>query len=200
MSRSKGRRDPSFTLHSRKARGLQCSSRCGALSRIPLPSFPLRRVRSGASTATYLWLIPARCRTCSRIGPATKVRDVAPLDLRRAGNGLATIGLYGVISFSVTQRTKEIGIRMALGGQRSDVLRLVLRQSGRLALVGILLGLPIAFAATRLLGTTLYGVGVTDPVPISWSSHSSAWPHFLPSSIPALRASRVDRIVALHHE
>jgi ABC-type antimicrobial peptide transport system permease subunit len=87
-----------------------------------------------------------------------------------------------VISFSVTQRTKEIGIRMALGGQRGDVLRLVLRQSGMLALVGILLGLPIAFAATRLLGTTLYGVGAADPATISWSSQFSAWLHFSPVS------------------
>ena len=113
---------------------------------------------------------------------------------------LAAIGLYGVISFSVTQRTKEIGIRMALGGQRGDVLRLVLRQSGMLALVGILLGLPIAFAATRLLGTTLYGVGAADPATYFLVVTVLGLAAFLASLIPALRASRVDPIVALHHD
>jgi putative ABC transport system permease protein len=113
---------------------------------------------------------------------------------------LAAIGLYGVISFSVTQRTKEIGIRMALGGQRGDVLRLVLRQSGMLALFGILLGLPIAFAATRLLGTTLYGVGAADPATYFLVVTVLGLAAFLASLIPALRASRVDPIVALHHD
>jgi putative ABC transport system permease protein len=112
---------------------------------------------------------------------------------------LAAIGLYGVISFSVTQRTREIGIRMALGGQRRDVLQLVLRQSGRLVLVGILVGLPIAFAATRLLGTTLYGVGVTDPATYLLVIAVLGFAAFLASLLPALRASRVDPIVALHH-
>jgi len=67
-----------------------------------------------------------------------------------------------VISYSVAQRTKEIGIRIALGGQRGDMLGMVLRQSGRLVLIGLLGGLPVALGATRLLGAMLYGVGTTD--------------------------------------
>ena len=95
---------------------------------------------------------------------------------------LAAIGLYGVISYSVAQRTKEIGIRMALGGQRSDMLRMVLRQSGMLALAGIMIGVPIALAATRFLGTMLYGVGAPILPPMFWSSRFSLWRLFWPAS------------------
>ena len=113
---------------------------------------------------------------------------------------LAAIGLYGVISYSVAQRTKEIGIRMALGGQRGDMLRMVLRQSGRLALVGMLLGVPVAFAATRLLGTMLYGVGATDLATYLLGRRAPRPAAFLASIIPALRATKVDPMVALRYE
>jgi putative ABC transport system permease protein len=113
---------------------------------------------------------------------------------------LAAIGLYGVISYSVAQRTKEIGIRMALGGQREDMLRLVLRQSGKLVLVGMLVGVPAALGATRLLGTMLYGVGAIDFVTYLLVIALLGVAAFLASVIPAFRATRVDPMVALRYE
>lgn len=113
---------------------------------------------------------------------------------------LAAIGLYGVISYSVAQRTKEIGIRMALGGQREDMLRMVLRESGRLVLIGILVGIPVALGATRLLGAMLYGVGATDPVTYLLVITFLSLAAFLASVIPAFRAAKVDPMVALRHE
>ena len=113
---------------------------------------------------------------------------------------LAAIGLYGVISYSVAQRTKEIGIRMALGGQREDMLRMVLRQSGKLVLVGMLVGVPAALGATRLLGTMLYGVGASDLVTYLLVIALLGLAAFLASVIPAFRATRVDPMVALRYE
>ena len=113
---------------------------------------------------------------------------------------LAAIGLYGVISYSVVQRTKEIGIRMALGGQRADMLRMVLRQSGALVLVGMLAGVPIALAATRLLGTMLYGVGAADATTYLLVIALLGAAAFFASIIPAFRATKVDPMIALRYE
>ncbi len=113
---------------------------------------------------------------------------------------LAAIGLYGVISFSVAQRTKEIGIRMALGGQRGDMLRLVLRQSGTLVALGLLVGVPIALLATRSLGALLYGVGTADFATYLFVVALLVGAAFLASLVPAFRATRVDPMVALRYE
>ncbi len=113
---------------------------------------------------------------------------------------LAAIGLYGVISYSVAQRTKEIGIRMALGGQRGDMLRMVLRQSGKLVLIGLLVGVPVALGATRLLGAMLYGIGATDLTTYLFVVVLLGAAAFLASVIPAFRATKVDPMVALRYE
>jgi putative ABC transport system permease protein len=113
---------------------------------------------------------------------------------------LAAIGLYGVISYSVAQRTKEIGIRMALGGQRGDMLQLVLRQSGRLVLFGLLSGVPIALLVTRLLGTLLYGVSALDLATYLLVIALLVTAAFLASIIPAFRATKIDPMTALRYE
>jgi putative ABC transport system permease protein len=113
---------------------------------------------------------------------------------------LAAIGLYGVISYSVALRTKEIGIRMALGGQRTDMVRMVLRQSGTLVLIGMLVGVPVALAATRFLGTMLYGVGATDILTYLLVIALLGAAAFFASIIPAFRATKVDPMIALRYE
>jgi len=105
-----------------------------------------------------------------------------------------------VISYSVAQRTKEIGIRMALGDQRPEMLRMVLRQSGALVLIGMLAGLPVALGATRLLGTLLYGVGAADILTYLSVIALLTAAAFFASIIPAFRATKVDPMVALRYE
>jgi len=113
---------------------------------------------------------------------------------------LASIGLYGVMSYSVSQRTREIGIRMALGAQRRDVLQLVIRQGMLLTMVGVGLGLAGSFGLTRLISSLLFGVSATDIGTFGAVSSLLFVIALLACWLPARRASRVDPIVALHTE
>jgi putative ABC transport system permease protein len=113
---------------------------------------------------------------------------------------LAAIGIYGVIAYSVAQRTREIGIRMALGAQRTDMLRMILRQSLRLVFVGMAVGIAAALAATRLMATLLYGVGSTDLWTYLTVIVLLGGAALLASLLPAKRAMEVDPIVALRDE
>ena len=113
---------------------------------------------------------------------------------------LAIVGIYGVIAYSVAERTQEMGIRIALGAERTDILRLVLGQGLVLALSGIAIGLATSLALTRLLGSLLYRVSVTDPVTFGAGAVLFAGVAMLASYLPALRATRVDPLIALRNE
>ncbi|HSH37645.1 MAG TPA: ABC transporter permease [Chthoniobacterales bacterium] len=113
---------------------------------------------------------------------------------------LAAIGIYGVIAYSVAQRTREIGIRMALGAQRTDMLGMILRQSLTLVVIGLIIGLVASFAGTRLLKSLLYGVGAADIATYALVVFVLGGAALLASYIPARRAMRVDPMVALRYE
>jgi predicted permease len=113
---------------------------------------------------------------------------------------LAAIGIYGVVSYSVAQRTREIGVRMALGAKEKDVLRLVLGEGLLVIAVGLALGLLLAAAATRVIADLLYGVGATDPVTFVGVPLLLGLIALGASYIPARRATRVDPLVALRYE
>jgi len=113
---------------------------------------------------------------------------------------LAAVGIYGVMAQFVAQRTHEIGIRMALGACPIEVVRLVLGQGVRLALLGLAIGIAVAAAATRLIRSLLYGVTASDPLTFFFVATLLICVVLLACLVPARRAMRVDPIVALRHE
>jgi predicted permease len=113
---------------------------------------------------------------------------------------LAVIGIYGVMAYSVSQRTRELGIRMALGASRTEVLRLVVVQAARLTLVGVVTGLVASIAASRLIASLLYDVSPTDVVTFVAVPVLLAASALAASYLPALRATRIDPMVALRYE
>jgi putative ABC transport system permease protein len=110
---------------------------------------------------------------------------------------LAAVGIYGVISYSVSQATREIGIRIALGALRRDVMAMVLKQSLRLAALGLAIGILISLALTRVLRSLLFGVSATDPVVFGAIAALVAAVALLASLVPARQAARLDPMSAL---
>jgi predicted permease len=113
---------------------------------------------------------------------------------------LAVVGLYGVLAFSVARRTGEIGVRIALGARQSQVLREILREAGRMVGFGIVIGIPIAWMASRLISSMLFGVTAHDPVTAVASMAVLACAAFIAAFLPARRAARVDPLVAIRCE
>jgi putative ABC transport system permease protein len=113
---------------------------------------------------------------------------------------LAVVGIYSVMSYSVSRRTHEIGIRVSLGASQSDVLLLVVRQGMLLALAGAVIGIAGALVLSRLMTSLLYGVAPTDPITFAAVSILLVIVALAASYIPARRATRVDPMVALRHE
>ncbi len=113
---------------------------------------------------------------------------------------LGMIGIYGVLSFLVSKRTREIGIRMALGAQRRDVLLLIIKEGAKFSFVGVVLGVAGAFGVSRLLASQLYGVSTTDPITYAAVAIAMTVVTLLACYIPARRAMRIDPLVALRYE
>jgi putative ABC transport system permease protein len=113
---------------------------------------------------------------------------------------LSVVGIYGLMAYSVSQRVHEVGIRIALGAQKSDVLKLIVGQGLKLVFIGVIVGLAGAFALSRILATFLYGVTATDPVTFGSVSITLVAVAFIACYIPAHRATKVDPIVALRYE
>jgi putative ABC transport system permease protein len=113
---------------------------------------------------------------------------------------LAAAGIYGVVAYSVTQRTREIGIRVALGAERVDVLWLIILRTAKLALLGELIGFLLALGLTRFMASMLFGMHAADPLTLAGVALLLTSVALIACYVPARRAARVDPIVALRYE
>jgi putative ABC transport system permease protein len=182
---------------------------------MPLP-FMTVAVRTRGHPDRYVNLVRQAVRSVDPDQPISGVANMDELLSRSVGQRrlsmmllslfsgialvLASIGIYGVMSYSVTQRARELGVRIALGADRSDVLRLVLRQGMGLALLGIGIGLAAALGLTRLIESQLYGIAATDPATFALVAAVLAATALLANLIPAVRAMRMDPAVVLREE
>jgi predicted permease len=184
-------------------------------ARLPWPSMNLL-VRTAGDPHSFVAAVRARVLAVDKDQPVTQVLSMEEVLANGATQPrfltallgalsaialvLAIVGIYSVIAYSVTERTREMGIRMALGAAQSDILRLVLRQGLGLALSGIAIGLAASLALTRLMTTLLYHVSTTDPAVFVGGAALFAAVAMLASYLPARRAMHVDPVVALRGE
>jgi predicted permease len=201
-------------------RDVALSQRPGAMMYVPFAQAPLYGgevvVRSSLSAASVAAGIRQAVRSIDKDLPVTDVAsfpDVLGQSISRErfrtfllgsfsaiALVLAAVGIFGVISYSAAQRTHEIGIRMALGAQRRDVLHLILGQGAKLALVGLGIGVVLALLLTRLIASLLYGVSATDPLTFGAVAIVLLGVAVAACYIPARRAMRVDPMVALRYQ
>jgi ABC-type antimicrobial peptide transport system permease subunit len=113
---------------------------------------------------------------------------------------LACVGLYGVMSYTVSRRTREIGLRMALGAQRTQVMQLIMMESMKVVVIGITAGIPLSLLGSRVFASMLWGLHSTDPISLSAVVVLLTLVAALAGMIPALRATKVDPMVALRYE
>ena len=173
-------------------------------------------VRTNGNPERYVNLVRNAIRSVDQDQPIAQVSNMEEMMSRSVGQRrlsmmllslfsgialvLASIGIYGVMSYSVTQRSRELGVRIALGADRKDVLGLVLRQGMRLALIGIGVGLAAALVLTRLIESQLYDVAATDPATFVLVAAVLAATALVANLIPAIRAMRMDPAVVLREE
>src|SRR6185436_12237961 len=199
-----------------------------ALDEAPLPTmyWPVAQIRATPSLAIVVrtqgdpaGLTSAVRTSIAEIDPGQPIYDMQTLDRLVAKSlgqrrftltlmllfgvialVLSAVGIYGVMAFAVTQRTQEIGIRMALGARTIDVLRLILGSGMWLAAIGVVVGLAGAFAITRLMTSLLFGVSPTDVITFALVTIGLLMVALLACYIPARRATKVDPLVALRYE
>jgi putative ABC transport system permease protein len=173
-------------------------------------------VRSEGDPATIANMVKGQIWTVDKELPVTKVRTMTEVMASSVASqrfmmlllgifaavalALASVGIYGLMSYSITERTHEIGIRMALGAQARDVLRMVVGQGLKLILSGVALGLVGAFALTRIMSSLLFGVSAVDPLTFLTVSAVLSVVALLACYIPARRATKVDPMIALRYE
>jgi putative ABC transport system permease protein len=160
----------------------------------------LRRAVQAADPGVTLNQVESMQETLSRAVALPRFDTVLLAAFAAVALLLAAVGIYGIIAYSVAQRTHEIGVRMALGAGRGSVLGMVIRQGAGMALIGILFGLAGAFALTRLLSNLLFGVSSTDPLTFAAVALGLLAVALFASFIPARRATRISPVVALRYE
>jgi putative ABC transport system permease protein len=151
-----------------------------------LPIISLKSFEQHLDSNVQLWVVRAGAAMFSIFGGLALI--------------LAIIGLYGIKAYSVARRTREIGIRMALGAQPATVLRMIMREGSIMLLCGVALGLLLAMATGKVLSGILYGVGALDPIAFATSPALLAIAALVATWIPARRATRVNPVVALRTE
>jgi putative ABC transport system permease protein len=185
------------------------------LEQMPYPTMTLV-VRSATPSEGLVTAIRAKI---AEVDPALPVSGVTNMDAVVASSAsqprlitqfvsafaifalvLAAIGIYGVMAYSVSTRRQEMGIRLSLGAEPTDILKLVVAQGMRLALLGVAIGIIVSLALTRLLATLLFGVRATDPFAFAMAAFALLFTALLACYIPARRATRVDPIIVLRSE